>query len=286
MCNSAGDSRSREYSSRKREYSSNKECDDDFRENENGNEGEEDEDGNEGEICLNGYSTFGVFKFSLEPDTVIQIRSYNYFPAEVINLAIDIYYQIATSTFGESNLALSPRILKGAKKVRRIYICFYKALNDIGVPVDPIYLATLVNLPKTEIGKAFNETPLPILTEPEKLIPFYLHQIGRSEELETALSWLSSLRTYPKGQEYIDNMPVKNICLGIILNCLAIQRKDMAEIAPKCFSAVPYMTQCQKGVQSCFQEQIQYHDLRFWWLQTDDDYQTQECCNSHEICVS
>jgi hypothetical protein len=104
-----------------------------------GNEGEEDE------ICLNGYSSFGVFKFSLEPDTVIQIRSYSYFPTEVINLAIDIYYQIATTTFGESKLSLSPKILKGAKKVRRIYICFYKALNDIGVPVDPVYLANLLN---------------------------------------------------------------------------------------------------------------------------------------------
>jgi len=259
--------------------------DNDDYEDDRGNDGDNNRDG---EICLSGYSTFGVFKFSLEPDTVIQIRAYNFFPPEVINLAIDTYYQIATSTFGDSQLALSPKILKGAKKVRRIYICFYKSLNDIGVPVDPIYLANLTNLPKNDIAKAFNETPLSILTEPEKLIPFYLHQLGKNHEMELCLSWLSSLRTYPKGQEYIDNMPVKNVCLGIILNSLGIQRKDMTEIASKCFSTVPYMTQCQKGIQACFQQNMSsslpsplQSELQYWWLQPNHQYHNQQYHNQY-----
>lgn len=248
------------------------------------------ESDNDGELALNEFSSYGIFKFSLEPDTVIQIRSHNYFPPEVINLAIDIYYQIATSTFGDSKLSLSPKILKGAKKTRRIYICFYKALNDIGLPMDPHYLALHLNLPKTDIAKAFNETPLAILTEPEKLIPFYLHQIERTQHLTHCLDWLASLRDIPQGQEYIDNMPVKSVCLGIIIYGLNLQRKELADLAPKCFSTVPYMSQCQKGIQACFEKKVtSHHDLhwQFWWLvqptsDNDDINQT----SSTEILVN
>jgi len=218
-------------------------------------------------ICLkSNYSAYGRVKFNVEPMTISQLKSYRFLPADIINRAIDNYYLISNTTFGESKLTLTPKILEGKRRNRRIYICFFKALNDAGVPVDPNYLASLLKINNKNITTAFKETPIAILVEPEKLLPFYLHQIDRSDELNLCLEWLASLRTYPKGQECIDNIPVKNICIGIILCALNINRKVMTDIAAKWFSAVPYMSQQQKLLTDCFQADIEHRELQYWWL--------------------
>lgn len=220
-------------------------------------------------VCLKGtYSPYGRVKFTLEPSTVSLLKSYKLMPPDIINRAIDNYYLISNTTFGQSKLALTPKNLEGRKRSRRIYICFFKALNDAGIPVDPNYLANLLNLNSKEISPAFKETPIAILVEPEKLLIFYLHQIEASDMKDLCLDWLNSLRTYPKGQECIDNLPVKNVCIGLILCALGVGRRDMHNIADKLFSTVPYMSQQQKIINDCFVDSgCPTLDLEYWWLQ-------------------
>lgn len=219
-----------------------------------------------GDLCLNGYYANGNIKNTIEPDSVSQIRSYSsLLPKQILDTAVEIYYQIDRTEVGkETKLRITPKILKGGKKQRRIYICLYLSLVNHNMSVDPNYVAKMINMKESFISKAFNENPVQVCIKPDNMFNFYLIQIDRLDLRAHCLTILERLRSCQLGRELIDNYSVKGIVTGIINQILMPNCKGMQELSKRWFASTACLKRYQTEVRNCLQPQEQFK-LEFWW---------------------
>ena len=139
------------------------------------------------ELISSGYSPYITHTSTTCPEMVTKFRLLN-IEHEVIDKAIEIYYQTIntqrSTRRANTGTRTSVKSYKGSRKLRLMFYCVFTAYIESGYPVDPCYVAVLINMPSNEIDSAINDySPSGVmLIRPDDLVKFYIRaRISESE---------------------------------------------------------------------------------------------------------
>lgn len=176
-------------------------------------------------LSLTGFSPYTTPTLNARPEIINEIQNFP-IEIEVTSKAIEIYYETVNKNKNSSNRPIM-RSYKETRKARLIFYCIFIAYRDVGYPVDPCYVAEVVNLPINKINRAISEYAPPgtILIEPEKMIRFYIVRINQllsttnihyNEDLVIAGAQkvLSECKSTDIGKEWIQNTTAKSVAIA------------------------------------------------------------------------
>lgn len=182
-------------------------------------------------LIMTGYSPNTTLTTTTQPEIVNVIQQLS-IEIEVINKALDIYYQInnikinVSRTLQVTDVVCKNKSVKGTRKLRLLFYCVFMAYNKIDRPVDPCYVADIVHLNRKEIEQALNEySPSGlVLIEPEKMVRFYIKRINEylcqqgiyynNEVVEQGVRDVIKIcRSNPMGKEWIENTSAKIVAV-------------------------------------------------------------------------
>jgi hypothetical protein len=133
----------------------------------------------EQELVNSGFSTTSNVVNKTQPEIVNYIQNLP-FEIEVTSRAIDIYYRLAIS----KNTFCKVKAVKITRKLRCAFYCVFTSFKELGTPIDPVYLADIISLPRNNIEKAFRDYSPPGFNyiDPESMLSFYIMQINKHLE--------------------------------------------------------------------------------------------------------
>lgn len=180
-------------------------------------------------ILMSGYSPFSTITNPTQPEIVTSIQQLQ-LETEVISKAIEIFYRINMRIKGD--IIETPRrnkSVKGSRKIRLIFYCVFMAYKELDFPVDPYYVADIVQLPRNEVDQAFSEYAPPGATiiEPEKMLRFYIQRInvllqpkGISYNIDVVerdvRRVIEICRSSLAGREWVLNTPAKIVAISAL----------------------------------------------------------------------
>jgi hypothetical protein len=184
-------------------------------------------------MLMSGYSPYSTVTNPTQPEIVTSIQQLQ-LETEVISKAIEIFYHINTMRINDprSGMIETPRrnkSVKGSRKIRLIFYCVFMAYKELNFPVDPSYVADIVQLPRNEVDQALSEYAPPgaTLIEPEKMVRFYVQRInvllqpqGISYNIDVVdrdvRRVIEICRTSLAGREWVLNTPAKIVAISAL----------------------------------------------------------------------
>lgn len=184
-------------------------------------------------ISMSGYSPYSTITNPTQPEIVISMQQLQ-LETEVISKAIEIFYQINTTRINDprgTTMEISRRnkSVKGSRKIRLIFYCVFMAYKELNFPVDPSFVADIVQLPRNEVDQALSEYAPPGATiiEPEKMIRFYIQRINILLQNQGIVYNIDVIdrdvrkvieicRTSLAGKEWVQNTPAKIVAISAL----------------------------------------------------------------------
>jgi hypothetical protein len=187
-------------------------------------------------IVMGSYNAYSTVVSTTQPEivTAIQQLQEQKIEIEIISKAIDIYYRLNSIKINDNQgnsveVFRKNKSVKGSRKIRLIFYCIFMAYNELGIPVDPTYVADIVKLPRKETEQALAEySPSgTTIIEPEKMIMFYIRRINMivsqlgityNEEIvnQDVKRIIEVCKTTPIGKEWIENTAAKHVAVAAL----------------------------------------------------------------------
>ena len=185
----------------------------------------------------NDYNRFITPVSVHEPEGIIQLKKLSIIPEDVRTKAIEIYYELEEKMLNIKSMLganKKPKGMKQNKRLRRLFVCIFRAYNELGHPVDQCYLAEKLGLPKSKIDTAFSENQSYMIINPILLTRFYAKQLEEAVpsiqiDIDQLLEEIQRIYDMciksEKGQSTIENNSAKTIAVGLLY--FYLQTKDM-----------------------------------------------------------
>jgi hypothetical protein len=184
-------------------------------------------------IVMSGYNAYSTIISKTQPEIVTVLQQLQ-IEIEVISKAIEIFYYINNIKMSDIQgnsveIFRQNKSVKGSRKIRLIFYCVFMAYNELGCPVDPIYVADIVKLPRKEVEQALAEySPSgTTIIEPEKMIIFYIRRINiiisqsgikyNENIIDLEVRRIIEIcRRTPIGKEWVQNTAAKHVAVAAL----------------------------------------------------------------------